>query len=154
MPRIVDSIEVAAPPGRVYDFCTDCRNLPALFPADVRVEVVRHPIPPLKTGDEIALRFHRGGLVYPWESVITDLDAGRYFEDAQVRGPMRRWVSAHVFEPTAQGTRVRHIIEYSFHMGPLGRLCGIMFVDRVLRHVFQHVHRATKDAIEVAWRRG
>lgn len=152
MPRIIDSIEILAPVERVYAFCTDCRNMPPLFPKDVRVEIIRHPTPPLSVGDEIALQFQRSGLVYPWESVITRCDPCHTFEDIQVRGPMRQWVSRHSFEPTERGTRVTHHIEYAFHFGALGRLCGVAFLDGTLRRIFRYVHHATKEYIETEGR--
>ncbi|MDH7568804.1 MAG: hypothetical protein QHJ73_04380, partial [Armatimonadota bacterium] len=128
-----------------------CRNLPPLFPREVRVEVVRHPVPPLKQGDEIVLRFHRFGIVYPWESVITACQPCVSFEDVQVRGPMRHWISRHCFEETARGTRVHHFIEYAYPMGAVGRLCGLAMLDGVLRRIFRHVHYATRDAVEALW---
>ncbi len=148
MARINGSIEVLAPIEQVYQFCTDVANLPPLFPKEIRVEVVRRPDPPLRTGAEILLKFHRSGLVYPWESVVTACEPCRVFEDVQTRGPMKRWVSCHVFEATPRGTRVIHVVDYDVHFGILGRICGVMGMHSILRRVFQHVHEATKEAIE------
>lgn len=147
MGRIVGTIEIRAPIERVYEFCTDVANLPPLFPREVSVEIVHRPTPPLSAGSEIRLLFHRAGINYPWESVITECRPPEVFEDVQVRGPMKRWVSRHFFEPTERGTRVRHVIEYEMHFGMLGRICAFA-AEPLLRRIFRHVHHATRDALE------
>jgi len=38
-----------------------------------------------------------------------------------------------------------------FHFGALGRLCGFMAIDPLLRAIFSYAHRATKEVIEQDW---
>ena len=152
MRRIRDSIEVLAPVEHVYRFCTNVSNLPRVFPKEVKVELVRQPELPLKQGADIVLRFHRAGLAYPWESVVTALEPCVFFEDLQTRGPMKRWISRHAFEETPRGTRIHHAIDYEFHFGMIGRFCGLMILDGLLRRIFRDVHHATKWVAEEDWR--
>lgn len=151
MPRIRASIDIQAPIEHVFAFCTNPLNMPRIFPADVGVEVVKEPVQPLQAGAEIILRFQRGPMSYVWESVVTACEPHFLFEDIQVRGPMKRWLSRHFFEPIPEGTRVLHVIDYQFHFGALGRLCGLMAVDPVLRGIFNYAHRATKEVCEEDW---
>ena len=154
MPRINSSIDISAPIEQVYAFCTNPQNMARIFPKDVGVEVVKEPVQPLQAGAEIILRFHRAGLAYVWESLVTAVEPCFLFEDIQVRGPMKRWLSRHYFERIPEGTRVLHVIDYQFHFGALGRICGLMAVDPILRGIFSYAHRATKDVCEQDYSEG
>ena len=122
-----------------------------IFPPEIGVEVVRPPEQPLQAGARISLCFKRAGLSYLWESLVTVCEPGFHFEDVQLKGPMKRWVSKHFFEPTQLGTRVLHVIDYQVHFGALGRLCGLLAVDPYLRRIFHYAHEATKTVCEVDW---
>lgn len=151
MPRIVGDIEICAPPEVVFSFCTNPYNMARIFPAEIGVDVVQPPEQPLRAGARISLRFHRAGLSYLWESLVTVCEPCFCFEDIQIRGPMRRWVSQHFFEPTERGTRVLHVIDYQVHFGAIGRLCGLIAVDPYLRRIFKYAHEATKTVCEADW---
>ncbi len=152
MPRIRASIDIHAPIEHVYAFCTNPLNMPRIFPRDVTVEVMKEPVQPLQAGAEIVLCFQRGPVSCIWESLVTACEPLFLFEDIQVRGPMKRWLSRHYFEKITEGTRVLHVIDYQFHFGALGRICGLMAVDPILRGIFNHAHRATKEVCEQDWR--
>jgi ligand-binding SRPBCC domain-containing protein len=53
---------------------------------------------------------------------ITAYDRPRSFRDEQVRGPFRRFVHDHLFEPAGGGTRMRDVLEFASGLPLFDRL--------------------------------
>ena len=78
------------------------------------------------------------------EAVHTLYDPPRRFEDAQVRGPFRRWHHRHISEPHPEGALLIDDIDFQ---PPLAWLTG-WFVRRRLRKLFAYRHRVTREYFE------
>lgn len=108
------SVEIAADPGRVYDFVAAVDQVPDLSPEVRRVEWlgdVHRPEPGARFRGWN--RWH--GFGWSREVLITQAERGRTFAFETMPGRRiynvtTRWL--YVFEPTSAGTRVTESYEY------------------------------------------
>ncbi len=71
----------------------------------------------LGLGDEVTWRGRHFGIVQELTHRITAFDRPRHFRDEMVRGPFRRLVHDHYFDPVPAGTRMRDVFEF---LAPFG----------------------------------
>jgi ligand-binding SRPBCC domain-containing protein len=129
---------VPRPPGEVFAFFSEPRNLELLTPAFLRFRILP-PVPPeIRTGTVIDYRLSLSGIPFRWRSRIEDLEPGRRFSDVQVRGPYARWHHLHEFSEVPGGTLVRDSVRYALPLGPLGRLAHRLLVRRTLERIFDY----------------
>jgi ligand-binding SRPBCC domain-containing protein len=129
------------PPGEVFAFFADPRNLEVLTPAFLRFRIIP-PVPAeMRTGTVIDYRLKLFGFPFRWRSRIEDLEPGRRFADVQVRGPYASWHHVHEIGEVPGGTLVRDTVHYSLPFGPLGRLIHHFFVRRTLERIFDYRRR-------------
>ncbi len=79
-----------------------------------------------------------------------EVEEGVRFTDEQLRGPYRRWVHEHAFEPHPKGALVCDRITYELPLGPLGRLAHRLFVRRQLEGIFNYRAARLEELLESA----
>jgi ligand-binding SRPBCC domain-containing protein len=126
---------VAAAIDEVFAFFADARNLEALTPAWLRFRILTPDPIRMGVGTRIDYRLRLHGLPLRWRSEITAWDPPRRFVDEQRRGPYRRWVHEHLFEPAGSRTRVRDRVVYAVPGGPL---VARILVAPDLRRIFAY----------------
>lgn len=130
---------IPRPPGEVFEFFADARNLEAITPAWLRFRIVTPGAIEMAPGALIEYRLRLHGLPIRWLTRIERWEPGRRFVDAQVRGPYRLWHHMHEFEPDGEAaTIVRDTVRYALPLGPLGELARQAFVARDLDRIFDH----------------
>ena len=91
-----------------------------------------------------------GGLRTNLMSEHLGYEAGRQFEDTQLKGPFQSWRHKHLFEPVTETTcRLIDEIEYTLPMGKMGAYFGGSFILKKLTDQFAYRHRQTKTEIEI-----
>jgi ligand-binding SRPBCC domain-containing protein len=133
---------VSRPPGVVFAFFADARNLERITPAFVHFRILAVSTPTLALGTTIDYRLRLHGVPIRWRSAITCWEPGRRFVDEQVRGPYALWQHTHEFEPCPGGTLVRDVARYALPLGRLGELVAGAMVRRDLDRIFAHRHEA------------
>lgn len=127
MTVIVLHTEIAAPPERCFELSLDL---------DVHRRSMEHSgerivggrtAGVLGLGEEVTWEAKHFGIWHHHTSRITRHDPPRYFRDSMVRGRFERFEHDHYFEPLAQGTVMRDVLDFASPCGVLGRL-----VDRVV----------------------
>jgi ligand-binding SRPBCC domain-containing protein len=122
-------------PADVFAFFADARNLERITPPWLNFYIVSDASAVLQAGSLIDYRLRLHGIPFSWRTEISVWEPGVRFVDRQLRGPYRRWVHEHTFEPQAGGTLMRDRVDYA----PLGgALAQWLLVERDLRRIFSY----------------
>jgi ligand-binding SRPBCC domain-containing protein len=119
--------------GGTFAFFASPKNLEELTPPWLRIQVVSASDDPIQEGTTIDYKLRLRGIPLRWTSLISLWRPPVRFVDEQVRGPYRRWIHTHGFEPTDKGTRVTDEVEYAV-LG--GALVDRLLVRRDLERIF------------------
>ncbi|HWR53091.1 MAG TPA: SRPBCC family protein [Bryobacteraceae bacterium] len=140
---------IPAPPGQVFDFFSEARNLAAITPKWLGFRMVTpHPIE-MRRGARIEYRISLHGVPLRWRTLISEWNPPEGFKDVQVSGPYKLWEHEHRFEPAPGGTLMRDTVRYELPLGALGRLVERYWVRRDLQRIFDY--RA--ERIASLWRK-
>ncbi|GMV83472.1 MAG: hypothetical protein AMXMBFR7_46560 [Planctomycetota bacterium] len=142
---------IPRPVAEVFPFFADASNLEALTPPWLHFRIVS-PLPiEMKAGAAIEYRLRLLGIPFGWQTRILEWDPPRKFIDVQARGPYRRWIHLHTFEPHPgtdgrEWTRMRDAVDYEVGWGPFGALAHPFFVKPSLKRIFDY-RRARIEAL-------
>lgn len=140
---------IGASPAEVFQFFSEPRNLARITPPSLGFKIHGDPPAQMRKGARIEYRIKWMGLSLPWVSRITDWRPGLGFQDAQEKGPYRRWVHTHSFEENAGGVTMRDTVEYALPLGVLGRVANALVVRRQLDEIFDYRYRAIQEVFLV-----
>lgn len=121
------------PPDEVFAFFADAGNLERLTPPFLQFSVVTPQPIDMREGATIDYKLKVHGLPLRWRSRISAWQPPHRFVDEQIKGPYRKWVHEHTFEPRDGGTFVRDHVDYAV-LG--GRIVNKLFVRRDLERIF------------------
>ena len=132
-----------------WSFFSDPRNLPAITPPDLGLEIVGDVPATIYEGLMLSYLVRPiAGVPLSWLTEITHVDAPRYFVDDQRVGPFRVWHHEHFFTALDPGqTEVRDRIHYVLPLGPIG---GAMH-ELVVRHDLEKVFAFRETALRAMW---
>ena len=130
------------PPGAVFPFFADARNLEAITPPLLRFRVVTPGPIEMGKGTRLRYRLRLHGVPIGWDTVIAAWEPPHRFVDVQTRGPYAIWHHTHAFAPHDGGTRMRDTVRYAIGFGPLGELAHRALVQRDLDAIFDFRARA------------
>jgi len=137
---------IAAPPERVFSFFSDPANLSRITPPWLRFRI--HGETPREMAPGVRIEYRIRWLFFrlSWVTRITRFEPPRVFEDLQEKGPYRKWVHTHTFEPgPAGGVTMRDRVEYALPFGVLGRIMHAIAVRRQLEGIFEYRRRAIEE---------
>jgi ligand-binding SRPBCC domain-containing protein len=130
------------PPGVVFPFFADARNLEAITPPLLRFRVVAPAPIEMRAGTLLQYRLRLHGLSLDWLTRIAEWVPGERFVDEQIAGPYKLWHHTHEFEPRGDGaTLMRDTVRYALPLWPLGELSAPL-VRRDLARIFDFRHAA------------
>lgn len=128
-----DELILPRPVQEVFPFFADARNLQVITPPWLGFEILP-PVPQaIEAGTLIDYRIRLRGLPLRWRTAITAWEPPRRFVDEQLKGPYRRWVHEHAFEPCDGGTLCRDRVRYAV---PGGRVVHALFVRPDVERIF------------------
>jgi len=127
--------ELPQPIEEIFAYFSDATKLEEITPPWLQFHVVTPRPIEIAAGTRIDYRLRVHGLPLRWQSLISAWEPPYRFVDEQVRGPYRRWVHEHTFEPRGEVTRVRDRVDYQV---PFGALAHELVVKRDLRKIFQY----------------
>ena len=120
--KVERTIDVGAPPEKVYDLIMDPNRLEEWVSIHHRLE--RAPNGPLKKGSEVTQWLKLAGQKFKvrWTVVENDPCKRVVWEG---KGPITSHARVvYGFEPNGDGTRFSYTNEYDLPGGPLGRMAG------------------------------
>ena len=100
----------------------------------------------LGAGDTVTWEARHLGRRWRLTVRIATCDRPRFFRDEQVRGPFRRLVHDHFFEPADGGTRMRDVFEFASGFPPLDRLVLGPHLRRFLERRNELIKRTAEAA--------
>lgn len=123
------------PPGEVFPFYANARNLERITPPLLGFSVVGDEPIEMRPGASIQYRLRLHGLGIDWLTRIEEWEPGVRFVDAQLAGPYALWHHTHTFEARGGGTLVGDVVRYALPVWPLGEL-AMPLVRRDLTRIF------------------
>lgn len=121
------------PPAELFPFFADVANLEVITPPFLHFRVMTPTPLEIREGTILDYRLRLHGVPLRWRTLIRAWEPPFRFVDEQIRGPYRRWIHEHRFEPTDRGTRMVDTIDYA---SPGGRLVERLFVDGDVERIF------------------
>jgi ligand-binding SRPBCC domain-containing protein len=142
--RIELETRIDAPPERCFDLSRSVElHLEAAAATGERaVDGVTSGL--LGAGDTVTWEARHLGRRRRLTVRITAYDRPRFFRDEQVRGPFRRFVHDHLFEPSDGGTRMRDVMEFASGSPLLDRLVLAAHLRRFLRRRNELIKRTAE----------
>jgi ligand-binding SRPBCC domain-containing protein len=101
------------PPEKLFPFFADAANLDAITPPWLYFQIVTPPPIVMGEGALIDYRLRVRGVPLRWRTRINVWQPPHRFVDEQLRGPYRRWIHTHTFEPRDGGTLARDEVSYA-----------------------------------------
>lgn len=128
-----DELFLPRAPEAIFPFFADARNLQVITPAWLGFEILP-PVPEeIGAGTLIDYRIRLHGIPIRWRTAITAWEPPLRFVDEQLRGPYRRWIHEHTFEPFRGGTMCRDRVRYAV---PGGAIVDALFVRPDVERIF------------------
>jgi hypothetical protein len=121
------------PRDELFSFFADAANLEALTPPWLKFSIIT-PVPiAMRPGALIDYRLRMRGVPLRWRTEITAWEPPVRFVDEQIRGPFRRWIHEHRFEPRDGGTLAVDRLRYAV---PGGALINWLIVRHDVARIF------------------
>jgi ligand-binding SRPBCC domain-containing protein len=150
MPRVEASVFVRSPIERIFDFLTSSENFTKIVPADLQLRLVQAP-PQMALGSRFEVQILGFGMPQNVIYEITEFVHPHRFQEAQVKGPLGRYVHDHDFAPQEDGTvRVTDRIDFEPPGGLLGFLLTAERLKTSLEQGLTHRHRELKRLLEAS----
>ena len=141
-------IEIFAPPERCFDLARSVDAHVASTRGTGELAVAGVTTGLLALGDTVTWRARHFGVTQELTAKITAFDRPRHFRDEMTRGAFARLCHDHYFEPTATGTRMVDVFDFTAPLGPLGSAVDRLFLARYLRTFLEERGRALKQFAE------
>jgi ligand-binding SRPBCC domain-containing protein len=150
MSRFTYESTIQAPAALVFDWHHDPGVLEKLTPPWEPVSLVGRPARIDQNGSRATLKIALLGLfpVY-WVAEHRNYQAGKSFQDIQIKGPFARWCHTHSVESlTEDSCKYIDQIDYALPAGALGELLGGWLVRKKLTKMFAYRHQVVKTECE------
>ncbi|MEM6297843.1 MAG: SRPBCC family protein [Bacteroidota bacterium] len=150
MPIIELSLDIAAPPERVFDLSRSI-DLHEESTAQTNEKAVAGRTSGLmELGETVTWRAKHFGVYQHLTSKMTELEYPSYFVDEMVSGAFKRFRHEHYFEPISTGTRMRDIFDYTSPLGILGIFADRLFLEKYMRELLETRNQFIKSVAERA----
>lgn len=122
-----------------FDFFSDAFNLERITPPFLRFRILTAPPVLMEKGRLIDYQLSLFGIPFKWRTIIEDWSPETHFVDRQLKGPYSLWHHTHTFEEIAEGRiLMTDTVRYRIPFGPFGLIAHLLFVERMLRMIFDY----------------
>ena len=150
MPKIENTVEIAASPETVWSIVVDPSYIPKLAPDIISVEV--DPPGMSTVGQKSHATGKIAGRKVEFFTEVVEVEPNRKLVIRNRPGGIFKTFSAStILEPTKKGTRATNTSDYEVSMGYLGKLLSKLVVDRAVR---RNVNLLLKNLKELAELKG
>ena len=148
MPTFDRSIEIAAPPERVWKIAADPSLIPKVFP-DV-ISVTAEPPGMSQVGQKVTVTAKVASRRVQVTTETTEVVPNKKLVIKQVPGGlMKTFVSTYTFEATNKGTKATSKTEYEASAGYLGKFLSVLVVNRTVKKNLEASMKNIKELAEL-----
>ncbi|MBK9316680.1 MAG: SRPBCC family protein [Acidobacteria bacterium] len=131
-----------------FAFFSDAFNLERITPAFLNFRILTPAPIKMEAGTLIEYKLSLFGVPFKWRTLIEQWAPNQMFVDRQIRGPYALWHHTHTFIRIDQErTLMRDVVKYRIPFGPLGVLSHRLFVERMLKMIFDYRAKSTADLL-------
>ncbi len=123
------------PPEQVFSFFADAVNLETVTPPWLNFKILTPGPIEMREGTLIDYRLLIHRLPVKWHTCISSWQPPHFFVDEQLRGPYRKWIHKHMFDPSDGGTIVRDLVNYAV---PFDSFVHSWFVRPDIENIFRY----------------
>ena len=146
MGHVRHSIEIDAPPERVFDLAVDARRWPEWQTTALEVRDVQGPL------DQVGKRYRIVGRIagraVEGQGEVSRFERPRIFEVKGTAAGGGRLISRSTFDAEGAGTRATIEIDYELPGGLLGQMASRLFAERQIERELIHSAENLKALIE------
>ena len=122
MARVEASVFVRSPVERIFAFLTSSENFTKIVPPDLQLRLVQSP-PQMALGSRFEVQILGFGMPQNVIYEITEFVHPHRFQEAQVKGPLGRYVHDHDFAPRRTGPSASPTGSSSSRRGDCSAFC-------------------------------
>jgi ligand-binding SRPBCC domain-containing protein len=127
----------------VFSFFSAAENLQAITPPWLHFRILTPTPLKIEPGHIIDYKLSLYGFPFKWKTRITLWDPPNQFIDEQIRGPYRKWVHHHLFEPRGDHTCMRDQVTYEIPV--FSEVINNLFVNRNVTRIFNFRRRRINE---------
>ena len=123
------------PLADVFVFFSRAENLQLLTPSWLKFRILT-PLPiKMEAGTIIDYSLSLFGIPFKWKTEISVWQPPHRFIDSQIKGPYKKWIHQHRFEPFENKTIMYDRVEYDFFGFFLTGFINKIFVSKNIRKI-------------------
>ena len=130
------------PLAEIFPFFADAANLEKLTPPWLNFQILSPRPIQIRLGTLIDYRVVVRGILFRWQSEITEWDPPHRFVDKQRRGPYRFWQHEHKFSEQEGGTAILDAVRYAV---PFDFLTNRLFIRPDIERIFDFRKRKMRE---------
>ncbi len=104
----------------------------------------------IQKGEEVLLEMKAGPFPFKWLARHTDYQENKFFQDRQIKGPFRKWIHSHRFEPDGEDAcLLEDHIEYKLPFHFISGFPSKKIIQKKLERIFTYRHQITQRDISL-----
>ena len=131
---------------KLFDFHIDMKNLEAITPLNMEVEVLNKDFIPHE-GGVIKIKSVKNFIPIIWEVKIEKMQSPNILVDIALKSPFKFWEHSHIFTKKGSLCELKDVIKYKLPFGKIGELFNF-FIQKELKAMFDYRHKITKGLLE------
>ena len=131
---------------KLFDFHIDMKNLEAITPLNMEVEVLNKDFIPHE-GGVIKIKSVKNFIPIIWEVKIEKMQSPNILVDIALKSPFKFWEHSHIFTKKGSLCELKDVIKYKLPFGKIGELFNF-FIQKELKAMFDYRHKITKGFLE------
>ncbi|OJU82238.1 MAG: TIGR01777 family protein [Chlamydia sp. 32-24] len=132
----------------VFDWHNRKGAFERLSPPWQQIKIVQHD-EPLQKGGKAILLLTKGPFKLKWELEHKEVHPGHFFNDVQLKGPLKFFEHNHIFEQiNDKSSFLIDSLQYQLPGGKVIKWCCLPFVKRNLKKLFRFRHQIVQEDIK------
>ena len=146
MGKVTKSIEIEAPPEKVFAFFLDSKKLNEIGKGNLEIEPTsKEPVGVGSTSHWVATA---GGNQQEWDMEITEFVKNKKFTSRTIGASKFKSTILFTLEPTAKGTKLAYSYDYELPYSVLGKLVDKLKVGKEMEKNIGAMLEKAKKALE------
>ncbi len=131
---------------KLFDFHTNMKNLEAITPLNVDIELLNKDFVPHE-GGVIKIKTVKNFIPTTWEVKIEKLQSPNLLVDIALKSPFKFWEHSHIFTKKGSLCELKDVVRYKLPFGKFGELFDFL-IQKELKGMFDYRHKITKGLLE------